>query len=86
VQPSFDSLVTAAKEALDTLFLEADLLRYIRSPTPPLLTQDQLLDAQTVGYVQYKLCFSCHLLSDWQRALVRFYPIVLFIAIHSITS
>jgi hypothetical protein len=71
VQPSFDALVSAAKEALDMLFSEADLLRYTQSRHPPLLTQDQLLNAQTVGYVQYKLCFSCHLMSDKQRQLVR---------------
>jgi hypothetical protein len=57
---------------LDKLFSEADTLRYIMSPTPTLLSQDQLLNAQTVGYVQYKLYFSYSLLSDEKRALVRF--------------
>ena len=76
VQPSFDALVSAAKEALDMLFSEPDLLRYTQSRHPPLLTRDQLLNAQTVGYVQYKLCFSCHLLSDKQRQLVRSFRIV----------
>ena len=70
VQPSFDTLVSAAEKALDALFSDADMLRYISSETPPLLTQSQLLNAQTVGYVQFTMQFSCHLLSEEQRARV----------------
>jgi hypothetical protein len=70
VQPSFDMLVSTAKKALDALFSPADVLHYIQSQTPPMLTQDQLFNAQIVGYVQYKLCFSCHLLNEEQQARV----------------
>ena len=66
---SFQKLVSSAKEALDALFLPDDVLHYIQSKTP-LLTQDQLNNAKIVGYVQYKLCFSCHLLNEEKEARV----------------
>jgi len=70
LQPTFDELVYYAQDALEKLFQPASVLRYIHSQPPRLPTEHQLLNAMIVGHVQFKLCFSCHLLSEEQRAKV----------------
>jgi hypothetical protein len=68
VQPSFQSLVDAARDALQTLFPPRDrLLGYIREIPPKYPTEEQLMLSRIVGLTQFKLYFSYLLLTKDKR-------------------
>jgi len=64
VQPSFQSLVHAARDALQKLFSPLEnLLDCIQEMPPTYPTRDQLFLSRVVGLTQFKLYFSYLLLS-----------------------
>ena len=71
VQPSFQSLVDAARDALQNLFSPVErLLEYIRDVPSTYPTQEQLFHARVIGLTQFKLYFSYLLLTKEEKTEV----------------
>ena len=72
VQPSFQSLVDAARDALQNLFSPVEgLLGCVRDIPSTYPTQEQLFHARIIGLTQFKLYFSYLLLTKEEKTEVR---------------
>jgi hypothetical protein len=83
VQPSFQSLVHAARDALQSLFLPWECLMGSIQEIPAYPTRDQLFHTRVVGLAQFELYFSYQLLSRERKTEVSSAtPVIAFPSAH----